>query len=453
MDRDRSEFTLPPAHRAFLFSLQGLLGGFFLLGALLCGTASLYCADGAQDIRFAFDRAEQVYQVGESATVTMTVIADNGQTALAGMLYCRVTNDGRDTLDWREFDLSKANPVTLNVKLDFPGHVLLKVTASGEGFNGNVDRFAGLSFDPQKIEPGLPKPDDFDQFWAGGRVAVREIPLDPEIVPLAEFSTETTEVSQVGFATLGGGRVYGFLSKPVGEGPFPAIVNVPGAGPGTGPDLALPSKGFATLVMNVFPYPVPTDPAERQQVHDEYNKSLGCRYCYLNAENRENYFYRNIYLGIDRAIDWFAGQSFVDKNRIGFCGTSQGGASALILTSMNKNIKATLASVPALCDHAGQLKGRASGWPRLLDFSNGDPAVLEASRYLDGVNFARSIEVPIRVTVGFIDMTCPPSSVWSAYNVIPSTDKEMLLEQSLGHANGKEYERGFRWLLDKVRDR
>lgn len=410
----------------------------------------LFCAGlSAAEVRFDCDRADQICHVGESATVTMTVLNNDGEPAEKGTLCVRITNDGGEILDRQDFNLAESNPAAVNVSLSFPGHALVKATASGEGIGKDVHRLFGLSFDPQRIEPGLPKPDDFDQFWVEGKAEVRQIPLDAEMTPIPELTTETREVFQVGFATLGGERVYGFLSKPVGEGPFPALVNVPGAGPGTGPDLPHTDRGFAVLVMNVFPYPVPLNEAERKERHKVFNKSLGVRYCYFHSNDRDTYYFRSIYLGIDRAIDWFAAQPFTD-HRIGFFGMSQGGGSALILSALNRNIKAAVASEPAICDHAGSLKGRSPGWPRLVAQAKGDPEVLNASRYLDGVNFAGSIEIPIRVIVGFIDVTCSPSSVWSAYNAIPSADKEMLLEQKLGHGYGEKYQQALDWLCETV---
>jgi len=40
------------------------------------------------------------------------------------------------------------------------------------------------------------------------------------------------------------------------------------------------------------------------------------------------------------------------------------------------------------------------------------------SAYFDAVNFEHKISCPVIMSVGFIDLTCSPSSVYSAYNEI-----------------------------------
>ena len=53
--------------------------------------------------------------------------------------------------------------------------------------------------------------------------------------------------------------------------------------------------------------------------------------------------------------------------------------------------------------------------------------------YFDAVNFARKITVPVLLTMGFLDTTCPPSGVYSAYNVIASP-KQIVTNPNAGHA-------------------
>jgi len=79
--------------------------------------------------------------------------------------------------------------------------------------------------------------------------------------------------------------------------------------------------------------------------------------------------------------------------------------------------------VPAMCDHTGAAVGRISGWPKLVpNGADGKPdaKVLEAARYYDATNFATRTKAAGIVTVGFIDTTCPPTSVYAAYNALKS---------------------------------
>ncbi|MEP7361685.1 MAG: acetylxylan esterase [Acidobacteriota bacterium] len=65
------------------------------------------------------------------------------------------------------------------------------------------------------------------------------------------------------------------------------------------------------------------------------------------------------------------------------------------------------------------------------------PDKIETSRYYDVVNFARRVKVPGFYSWGFNDETCPPTSMYSAYNVIPGM-KTLLLALETGHNNVPE---------------
>jgi cephalosporin-C deacetylase-like acetyl esterase len=50
--------------------------------------------------------------------------------------------------------------------------------------------------------------------------------------------------------------------------------------------------------------------------------------------------------------------------------------------------------------------------------SHRTPEKIETSKYYDVVNFARRLRVPGLYSWGYNDATCPPTSMYSAYNVI-----------------------------------
>jgi cephalosporin-C deacetylase-like acetyl esterase len=53
------------------------------------------------------------------------------------------------------------------------------------------------------------------------------------------------------------------------------------------------------------------------------------------------------------------------------------------------------------------------------------------------VNFAPRIKGEVAMTVGFIDRTCPPTTVYAAYNNL-NTDKTIFNDLPSGHTNSRE---------------
>ena len=89
-----------------------------------------------------------------------------------------------------------------------------------------------------------------------------------------------------------------------------------------------------------------------------------------------------------------------------------------------------------MCDHTGLMVDRINGWPKFLPAGEEGKAqknVIEAVRYYDAMNFATRIKAPGIITVGFIDTTCPPSSVYAAYNALPGK-KEIFNDPPSPHA-------------------
>lgn len=344
------------------------------------------------------DRQDALYKCGEKVTFKATV-SQNNQPVTSGKIKVKLSNDGLKTLSTQEVDLAKSNPFTVEGTMTAPGFLQCEAVLDKE------KGYAGAGFEPEKIQPVTKLPEDFKKFWDDGICGLDKIPPDVQLEPLPKFSTPQFDCFKISFANLNNTRIYGFLSVPKnGKGPFPALVSVAAAGPGySAPDTGWAKRDVIVLLMNVHQY-------------DPFHKNYDARYFYHSAPDRNKYYYKKSILGVNRAINYLAERPDVDKHRIVMQGLSQGGAFALIMAGMNKNIAATFAGVPALCDHAGYLADRSPGWPRLV---NAVPGSLEMSAYFDAVNFARNITCPAVVSVGFIDRTCSPSSVYAAYNTIP----------------------------------
>jgi cephalosporin-C deacetylase len=76
--------------------------------------------------------------------------------------------------------------------------------------------------------------------------------------------------------------------------------------------------------------------------------------------------------------------------------------------------------------------------------------VLRTLSYFDGVNFAKRAAAPALFSVALMDLICPPSTVYAAYNHY-SGEKEIEVYRFNDHEGGESYQRQtqIRW-LDKL---
>ncbi len=64
------------------------------------------------------------------------------------------------------------------------------------------------------------------------------------------------------------------------------------------------------------------------------------------------------------------------------------------------------------------------------DERNRTPEKIKTIQYFDVVNFARQVKVPGFYTFGYNDMVCPPTTTYSAYNMI-NAPKELFVAKRL----------------------
>lgn len=405
-------------------------------------------------------RKERVFRCGEQAEMRICMTDDAGRPADSGRLSLHFQNDFGETVSRHEFALRDAEPICVSETLAHPAFLTLTAVfepemerhSELEGEGAAFLETAGFAFDPEKITPGQEMPEDFFSFWKERLARQNALSDAVHLEETVSHSTSSMKIFQVTIPTLDGECRFGWLALPKKKpGPFPAMVMVPGAGPGSGPVRSRVSKGTAVLVLNVFPYPVDLDP-ERRRVQFETFEREQCgrrRYVWKNAMDRESYFHRNSILAACRAVDFLASMPEVDASRIGFSGVSQGGFYGLALAALSPHLSAVVSSIPGYCDHGAALAGRAPGGSKLYENVQ-DPAVQKVGPYFDGVNFARFVHTPIRMTAGFRDPVCNPSTVYAAFNQIPSPDKAVAHELLGGHETGEMHALAQEWLRKRL---
>ena len=333
-----------------------------LFGTLLAAATLL---SAAPSVKITLDKADQLYKCGEKATYTI-VFTDDAAEPLAKTATYKLTNDNLTVIKTGTIDTAQSPTMTFTETMDKPSFLNLTVYCNYTDKDGKKQNLKNnictAGFEPTKIQPAAPKPADFMEYWKGElKKAETECPLDPQMTKLDKFSNEQRTCYKVSFAAPGG-RVYGFLTIPTKakDGKLPALVDVPGAGPGMG----APSQdiNFVTLYMNVHPYDPYIEGKTVKQSYDELNKP-GI-YMFHGGKNREATFFHRAIIGIARSIEWLANRPEVDAARIGYYGSSQGGAFGFIQAGLTGRFAAVVCNVPAMCDHFGADAGRRAGWPQ-----------------------------------------------------------------------------------------
>jgi len=440
------------------------------VATLLASLAAFPAVAGVARVVARPDRPDCRYAAGETARVSLEVVATNGVRLTHGRVKVTVDNFGTSSLaPERTVDLSVENPVTVIARRTTPGFArvtLSNVTTNDFRLDGNYSWGAGtpaftygLAYDIGRIASGTPDVDDFDAFWSNAVARLEAtVPVDARVEP-GVSADPAFSVSRISVATAQGRRVWGWLTEPkdLSKGPYPVHVEVSGAG--IGYSVAHPGKpGVVCCRMNVHTYPQPEGTgeaaaAERMRLYREqdakYSKPHGGETYYFAGihEGRESYFYYAVILGLNRTVDWLATRPECDARRITYGGTSQGGGMGLALAYLNRHIARAAIYVPAVTDLLGYRaeEGRQSGWPQLVENQRPENrAAAEANApYFCGVNFARRIRKPIRFVVGFSDLTCAPNAGCAAYNACPSADKGLLCGVEMGH---RPYDACYDWL-------
>ena len=115
-------------------------------------------------------------------------------------------------------------------------------------------------------------------------------------------------------------------------------------------------------------------------------------------------------------------------------------------------MKALAAFYPGLCDIAGYIHGRAGGCHQMFkDGKRRTPENIETARYYDVVNFARQIKVPGFYSFGYNDMTCPPTTIYSAYNVIDAPKKLFIAENTGHYTYPEQMNSAWDWIMDYLK--
>lgn len=397
---------------------------------LLCLAPALLSAQGAAvDVSVSPDRPAWLYAIGDTARFRVQLSVNgrplSGVPVTVDIAQERMRPMRVDTL------VSGTQPRIVTATLRDPGFVRVTARAvvNGQSYSGS----AAAGFSPERIEPSITKPDDFEAFWRAAIDSARRVPLRPQMTAMPQWSTPTVTVYHVSFQNHApNSRLYGILSVPTAPGKHPAILVVPGAGVRPYfPDTTTAKRGIIHLRLGIHGIPVDRD----SLLYNELRATALARYYTYGLEDRDLYYYKRVIVGVVRAGDFIHQLPEFDGTTYAVEGGSQGGGLTIIAGALDPRVKGISVSHPAMIDQLAFLKHRAGGWPHV--FSDTTPVKakrekMETMRYYDVVNFARILRVPGIYSWGFNDLIVPATSVYAAYNLI-TAPKEAVIAPPAGH--------------------
>ena len=400
-----------------LFSIKNAICFFQMAFA-----ATLIAAENHQII-LSLDKPGGIYKKAENALVSAEYRV-NGKPA-DGLLRAEIIDPigSRKTIDFPASQKRISVPMTGNA---------VRIVVSAIGPDGKiihtregkklkkVSASIGMAADPHEIQPGLKEPEDFQSFWDNTVAELAKIPIKVKRteVETAAHARGKFKCWDIQVDCIDGVPVSGYLTMPANAAPKSLPVMVEFQGAGVFSSWKTYMDGAIHLCINAHGLP-------NGRPKEFYAKLAGTkllRYQRRNSDDRDRYYFRNVFLRVQRALEYVRTLPEYDGKTLIVYGHSQGGAQAIFAAGMNPDVSMIFACMPAMCDHGGILAGRKSGWPQLVGMRNGrptSPKIAKTLAYYDMAFFARRIKGEAYFIVGLLDATCCPTSVFAAFNCIP----------------------------------
>lgn len=271
--------------------------------------------------------------------------------------------------------------------------------------------------------PPLTKRADFDAFWEQTIKQARQVPLNAVLTDIHYPSPYVTvyELCYHGFDQT---PIYGWYLVPtfLKEDSFPCLVNYHGF---TG-DRGVPSDFMHWVMMGMAVISV--------DCREQGGKTGNCAH-YSNSGlvtnvnskgilDKNEYYYRAVYMDCLKALDFAQTRKEIDMSRIVIKGVSQGGALGMAICALDDRPKAAFVNVPSNSNIEARIEGRYGSFSSVTDYLKKFPQHLEQAyetlSYFDTMNMADKIKCKVFASVALNDTTCPAKCYFASYNRITS---------------------------------
>ncbi len=241
----------------------------------------------------------------------------------------------------------------------------------------------------------------------------------------------------VKFSPAGMPEFYGYW-QPAISGPAPLLVHVPGYGAEISAHPDLVAAGYNVLHVSPLGYSTPKGADESKRQNGEWPVLPDT---ILTAGKGG---YREWLANCAMAVDWALGRPETLADRVSFFGTSQGGGGALLLGSLynDRGVRCVAADVPFLTDFKGA--GGGDGSPAyalfhgIVDSLPDQAAAWQAVGLIDTLSHVHRLDIPVLLTAGGMDETCPPHTIEHLFSRLQGT-RSLTFLKGVGHRYTVEF--------------
>jgi len=312
----------------------------------------------------------------------------------------------------------------------------------------------------REYRSSVPEPADFDAFWDATIAETRAAAWAPRVEPV-DTGLTLVNVSDVTFSGFAGDGIRAWWTVPADRAPTAVIVEFIGYSGGRGAPHEVsnwPLAGYAHLTVDTrgqgwghWRTGHTPDP------HGSGSATPGKMT--QGIEDPDTYYYRRVFADALRAVE--TARELAGDVPLFIQGASQGGGITIAATALavaaGIEVAGALPDVPFLCD-----------FPRATTVTDANPyreiglylaahrgrqeQVYNTLTYFDGVNFARRAAVPALFSVALMDVICPPSTVFGAFNAWASEDRSIEVYPFNDHEGGGAFQRGeqLRWVAGRL---
>jgi len=331
-----------------------------------------------------------------------------------------------------DLDPGREMAVPTDVPVGQPGPYRGRVVlGDGRGQDRSIEWV--FTYDFPNYRPPLVRQPDFEQFWKETLAELAAIPMDAQVTPVPEQSTDTAEAFRVSLATLGGRRVWCWYWKPRKPGRYPVQFQVPSSGVYPLQASQTPhGDNYCGLWMAIHGLPVDYDPQKPPQDPAAWN------YWTHGISSPKTSMWRTIYASMVRGMDFLCSRAEVDPKRIMVGGGSQGGGLSMVLAGLDRRVSLCAPAHSGLARLDWTVLHAPGFWPFSMSAKPAGQTTeqfLATLSYFDAASFTPQIACPVVAEVSLLDtVTASGNQICALAHVKPG-QLELICDPWTSHAS------------------